>query len=54
MSNKHFHTLLSCSDVLHSIAVRRFAIKISLTNHFHFERSISLDDECSLEHGLSG
>jgi hypothetical protein len=31
------------------MAVRRFAIKMSLTIHFHAVRSISADDECAWE-----
>jgi hypothetical protein len=48
MSSKHFHAPLNCNDVLRSMAVRRFAISMSLTIHFHSERSISVD-ECVWE-----
>jgi hypothetical protein len=45
MPSKHSHTLLNCNDVLHSMAVCRFAIKMFLTNRFHYERCINVDDE---------
>jgi hypothetical protein len=49
ISNKHFHALLNYNKVLRSMTVCRFAIKMSLINHFHSERSISIDDECAWE-----
>jgi hypothetical protein len=45
MSSKHFHALLNYNNVLRSMAVRRFAISMPLTIHFHSEISISVDDE---------
>jgi hypothetical protein len=50
MYSKHFYELLNYNDVLDSMMVRHFAIRISLTIHF-FARSISVNDECAWENG---
>jgi hypothetical protein len=46
MSNKNFHVLLNFNDVLRSIAVCHFAIRMPLTIHLHSARCISVDRVC--------
>jgi hypothetical protein len=46
MSSKHFHVLLSCNDVLRSMEMCRFAIRMSLIIHFHSAIGICVDGMC--------
>jgi hypothetical protein len=45
MPGKHLYTLLNGGNVLCSMVVHHFVIRISLAIHFHSARNISVDDE---------
>jgi hypothetical protein len=45
ISSKHFYALSDYNDVLCSMAVRCFAIRMHLTIYF-YTMSISVDNEC--------
>jgi hypothetical protein len=49
MSSKYFYALLNRNDILRSIAVLCFTIRMFLINHFYSSKSIGVDDEYVLE-----